>query len=976
MSKTARTAICAIPEARLRLLALGLALLAGACEGDRGPAGPQGPPGSSGGGGGGTDPDENTPTEYTAGEDVPALIARIELLEGASGPGGEFLVGDVMTVEFALEKADGSPWLLEELGEGEVLVSGPTSNYQRVLPAETDLPTRAEELTPGRYRFTFPDPLPSVFAPPYNDTTSFGPNGGDLGGRNLQDGTYTVGLSFTWAYTVDARPYQRVGETTLDFRVGTGAGNLTPRAVSSAEHCARCHGELRAHDGRYRKFELCLLCHTSGAEDANLPEVAGGTPGVTIDSRVIFHRIHAGRFLPSVNGVTSRQNGNRNYDAAPVPLLFVRSSGEIRDYSHVGFPAMPARTAPLPRDTGFANLTASQQAQEDLIRSGPTQCAACHGDPDGDGPIETPAQANVTNVGLRRACGACHDDIDFDNSYRANGQSMPPQTNDVGCNGCHDPRFPSPLSPIDGHRHPLVDPAENPGVNVDFQELGEGLASDGDGTLDPGETVRVRFELANDAGLPLDPDLLSELRFVLSGPTANFQVLYDQAIPTSLVEGLPPFDLVLPERLELEHVGDSGPLTDTFQTARAPHRLGSDVATRVFVRSSTQGGATTLTAAAARTDVSVSVADASGFARGDLVVLDDGLGGEEYLRVLLVEDGRLWFAAPDAGSGGLRSAHAAGASVLEIQVLEAQSPGQFTLDAATGTITEAVEFGAGRAVLVSYTTDFRVPASYPQALNGSADLDVQRAKWTGKPLVAGTYVGALVAARDFSFRLGTTSTPYRAGSPQATLSVLVGDATTPEPFTRIADGAACNTCHQELSYHEGLYRGFDACILCHGASGTEDLPRRSAPGAPATDGTSVEFRTLVHAIHRGRERLSPTYEVVARGPSSDPDAFTTRSYADYSTLPALPDRTLDCARCHGEGNLAALLPSERRHPSAQSRPLSVWRAACSGCHDAEAVTAHIESNTAPNGAEACAICHETGEFEDALQAHLAGLEPR
>src|SRR5262245_23466571 len=258
MSTMDRTATCVTPEGALvRVLAVTFLALA-ACEGRRGPAGPQGPPGPGGGGGGGTDPDEPTRTEYEVGEAVPELVARIDSIGGATGPNGEFLVGDTVALEFSLEKADGKPWKLAELTAGEALVSGPTVNYQRVLPVETDLAARAVETAAGHFTFTFASPIPATYPPPYNDSPSFGFNGGELSGRALVDGTYTLGLSVTWGYEVENRSYQRVGEATLDFLLGTGAGALTPRAVTSETHCARCHGELRAHDGRYRKLELCL----------------------------------------------------------------------------------------------------------------------------------------------------------------------------------------------------------------------------------------------------------------------------------------------------------------------------------------------------------------------------------------------------------------------------------------------------------------------------------------------------------------------------------------------------------------------------------------------------------------------------------------------------------------------------------------------------------------------------------------------
>jgi hypothetical protein len=158
--------------------------------------------------------DPNTPTEYAASGRAGAL-ARIDALGGASGPNGEFVVGDTVTVDFSLEKADGKPWKLAELTAGEALVSGPTTNYQRVLPSELDVAARATQTSAGHFRFTFASSIPAAFAPPYNDSPSFGQSAGELSGLSLRDGTYTLGLSVAWDYTVAGRPFRRVGEATL-----------------------------------------------------------------------------------------------------------------------------------------------------------------------------------------------------------------------------------------------------------------------------------------------------------------------------------------------------------------------------------------------------------------------------------------------------------------------------------------------------------------------------------------------------------------------------------------------------------------------------------------------------------------------------------------------------------------------------------------------------------------------------------------
>src|SRR5262249_18289708 len=136
---------------------------------------------------------------------------------------------------------------------------------------------------------------------------------------------------------------------------------------------------LRYHGDHWRDVTACLLCHTSGAEDLNDPAVAGGTPEVSIDFRVLIHKLHDGRHLPSVLGVPTLPRGRPDYAAPPKPYVVADSDGTVHDYSTTGFPVWPARTLPLLKTRGFSALTPEQQAIDLQLRTGVTDCAVCHG---------------------------------------------------------------------------------------------------------------------------------------------------------------------------------------------------------------------------------------------------------------------------------------------------------------------------------------------------------------------------------------------------------------------------------------------------------------------------------------------------------------------------------------------------------------------------------------------------------------------
>jgi hypothetical protein len=921
------------------------------CSGDDGDDGAPGAPGAPG------DP-APTDTVLTRPENAPGVVLTLTSVSGASGSDGTFQIGDHVAVHFTLTKTDGSAWALSEMSTARMLVSGPTFNYQPVLSQVSDVATMAVHNADGSYTYTFATPIPSTYLPPLNDTTAFGAGDGELAGQALLAGSYTVGAYFAWNYTVEGESFKDVGNSELNFQFG-GSTVADARAVVGQDNCNRCHTTLQAHGGSRRDVTLCLLCHTAGSEDSS-------GNGVSIDFRVMIHKIHDGEHLPSVLGVSTNMDGSRNYATTPTPYVV---GGD--DFSHVAFPVFPNATIPMPRDAGYTALTSAQKAVEDSIREGAANCAICHGDPDGSGPITAPAQGDlILAQPSRQSCGSCHDDVNWGLPYTANMQTMGSQANNSNCVLCHTASS-GPISVEGAHRHPLLDPSFNPGLNIAVSNLAESGTNNGDGRIDPGEKVAITFTIQDDMGVDVPPSSLSSISAVISGPTNNYNLLLSDAIPVASLTGSPPFTVNVPQKVVLEYVGDSTAALESFVTALTPHWTPTNSLTTVQVRTATSGGSSTLSAAVVLPVNHVDVADSTGFAHDDYVVIADGVGGsEEYLRIQQVDGTRLWFGSPASTTYafGPRHAHAAGTTVKEVTLTTKTATTDYTVNAATGTITEVTEFGATNAVVVSYTTDFVMPATFPLAINDSPDLDQSWGKWAGLPIEPGTYTFGMWGQQNLSLALFGETNSYRNVSLGHHVDFLVGAASVIEPYDLISSASNCQACHQDIYFHGGGRRGFDTCVLCHGTAGSEDRAQYVAAAAPATTGTTINFRTMLHKIHMGSSLThAADYELVGFGSGAWPNNFGVSTYEDI-VFPSMSQGVGNCVTCHGTST-AWEEPAPREHFEGQDVPTRAWRAVCGSCHDSEAAAAHIDVQTSALGQESCAVCHGPGRELDVTLVH-------
>src|SRR5690606_22197462 len=124
------------------------------------------------------------------------------------------------------------------------------------------------------------------------------------------------------------------------------------------------------------------------------------------------------------------------------------------------------------------------------------------------------------------------------------------------------------------------------------------------------------------------------------------------------------------------------------------------------------------------------------------------------------------------------------------------------------------------------------------------------------------------------------------------------DGGSPIRTREVVSNQACNGCHGTLSAHGGSRQDVTLCITCHN------------PGSSDPDtGNTVDFKEMIHKIHRGANLFQKPYQIIGFG----------GSVHDYSDV-VFPGQLSRCTMCH-QGQDAD------RH---LTRPTSK---ACLSCHD-------------------------------------------
>jgi len=210
--------------------------------------------------------------------------------------------------------------------------------------------------------------------------------------------------------------------------------------------------------------------------------------------------------------------------------------------------------------------------------------------------------------------------------------------------------------------------------------------------------------------------------------------------------------------------------------------------------------------------------------------------------------------------------------------------------------------------------------------------------------------------------------------------------TTAVPRRTVVDRTKCNSCHFDLAEHGGGRRSPEYCVLCHTPNKVNDQ-RVARFEVPTTVAQTVNFKVMVHKIHRGNQ-LAQGYVLggfpapTVSNPAGTPVDFGTVAFpgnlkacwachagTSYQLpLPdgLLPTKTEQVLQCNDSPLVSNLYCANR---SVQSESfLPPISAACTGCHDAPSTVAHTQTMTA-NGVEACETCHGLGKQWDVQAVH-------
>jgi OmcA/MtrC family decaheme c-type cytochrome len=269
----------------------------------------------------------------------------------------------------------------------------------------------------------------------------------------------------------------------------------------------------------------------------------------------------------------------------------------------------------------------------------------------------------------------------------------------------------------------------------------------------------------------------------------------------------------------------------------------------------------------------------------------------------------------------------------------------FSIKDRSGRPVPASQMTALRLYIAGPTSEYR-HFFFEDARTASCDSTGTCSYTFARPVpvdAAGTWSTYVEGYRNATLLEGTARQMTQRDAGQNKTLYFAVDSGRLAPRRTVVSTAKCNACHGQLTAHGEQRNSVEACVVCHNPTQT-DVARRPAAQMPA--GT-IDFKTMIHRIHTGRE-LQHDYTLFGFGGA----AF------DFTKVGYPGDRR-ECNACH-VNNSQQLPMTESALPVSDPRGLlnamGPETAACTSCHSSRAAKAHALANTTPIG-ESCAACH-------------------
>jgi OmcA/MtrC family decaheme c-type cytochrome len=217
----------------------------------------------------------------------------------------------------------------------------------------------------------------------------------------------------------------------------------------------------------------------------------------------------------------------------------------------------------------------------------------------------------------------------------------------------------------------------------------------------------------------------------------------------------------------------------------------------------------------------------------------------------------------------------------------------------------------------------------------------------------------------------TVSATEAAPNPVVTFTV---DDSMPLARRMVVANENCALCHGEFSkdfsIHGGSRNNTQYCVFCHNPTTSDAARRDRDPAAVAAgeDTATINFRVMIHKIHRGEDLEQQPYLVYGFG--SGMPGYTIHDFGEVR----FPGDLRLCATCHVDDSQLippypdTALPTDRTRLDPETgdeipadppevQPIT---SVCTACHDADDAMAHAATMTSANGVEACPVCHAEG----------------